>query len=263
MNYGSALAAAGVLSSMHRLDVAAANLANAETVAFKPDTVVTMARMPERGTAAVPGVEPKWILEKLGGGVAIAPTRPDLRQGAIKTTTRALDVALDGNGFMAVRDANGRLAFTRDGRLDLDTQGRLVMAVGGRPLLDRNGQPIQLDPARPVVIDESGTITQGEREVAQLAIMDVPATALHKVGDGLWSLDASALPRAAGRDPLQALPPAPARLMQAALEQSTVDPVTQLVDVMKATRAFQAGTEMLRQNDATTRRSIEAFGRFA
>lgn len=261
MNYGMTLSAAGVLTSMHRLDVAANNLANASTTSFKPDWVIMQARDPERLLGTVPDAPPQPILERLGGGLAIRPTLTDLRQGGIRTTSNPLDLALNGQGFMVVRDRSGTLALTRDGRLELDSEGRLVMASGGRFVLDEDGEEIRVDRNRPLTIFEDGTISQGGLEVTQLALVNAPAASLRKLGDGLYATNAlNAVSRRTGLPPM---PRAEARVVQSAIEESAVDPVTELVSVMKATRAFEAGTTMIRQQDQISRRALDAFGRFA
>jgi len=260
MNYGMTLSAAGVLTSMHRLDVAANNLANASTTSFKPDWVLTKARDPERLLGTVPDAPPQAILEQLGGGLAIRPTLTDLRQGDLRTTSNPLDVALNGQGFMVVRDRSGSLALTRDGRLEIDADGRLVMVSGGRRVLDADGDEIQLDRHRPVTIFENGTISQGGRELTQMALVNAQATELRKLGDGLYATRAlNTITRRAGLPPM---PGADVRVVQSAIEESSVDPVSELVNVMKATRTFEAGTNMIRQQDQISRRSLEAFGRF-
>jgi len=261
MNYGSTLSAAGVLTSMHRLDVAANNLANSSTTAFKPDWVIARARDPERLSGSMPGATPQDLLERLGGGVAINPTLSDQRQGGFRTTSRPLDIALDGAGFLVVRDRSGALALTRDGRLELDASGRLVTASGGRPLLDGDGNEIRLDAARPLKIFDDGSISQGAGILTQLALVGADPRSLRKLGDGLYTTPA--LNTVSRRSGLPTLPAADARVMQAALEESVVDPVSELVGVMKSTRAFEAGTNLIRQQDQISRRSLEAFGRFA
>ena len=261
MNYGTTLSAAGVLTSMHRLDVAANNLANATTTAFKPDWVIARERSPERLTGRVPGAPPQPILERLGGGIQINPTRTDFRQGGFRTTSKPLDLALNGAGFMVVRDRQGALALTRDGRLELDATGRLVMANSGATVLNRDGDPIVIDRSRPITVFEDGTISQGEGTLSQLALVDVASQALRKRGDGLYTADA--LNSVIRRNGLPPLPEASATVVQAAVEESAVDPISELVSVMKSTRAFEAGTNLIRQQDQITRRSMEAFGRFA
>jgi flagellar basal body rod protein FlgG len=223
--------------------------------------VIARARDPERMAGSVPDAPPHAILERLGGGIAINPTLTDLKQGGLRTTSRPLDVALDGPGFLMVRDPRDGLALTRDGRLTLDGSGRLVTTSGGRPVLDDSGDEIMLDRSRPITIFEDGNVSQGNDPVAQIALVDAAARSLRKLSDGLYTTDA--LNVVARRSGLPPLPPSSAKLVQSALEESAVDPVSELVGVMKSTRSFEAGTNLLRQQDQITRRSLEAFGRFA
>lgn len=261
MNYGMTLSAAGVLTSMHRLDVASNNLANASTTAFKPDWVIARARNPERMSGSVPGAPPQPLLERLGGGLAINPTLSDQRQGTFRTTSRPLDVALDGPGFMMVRDRQGALALTRDGRLELDAKGQLITATGGHKVLDTDGDEITLRRDQPIKFFEDGSISQGSGIVAKLSLVDADARSLRKLADGLYT--SPALNNVSRRTGLPDMPESAARIMQAAVEESAVDPVVELVGVMKSTRAFEAGTNLLRQQDQISRRSLDAFGRFA
>ncbi|MHC4590466.1 MAG: flagellar basal body protein [Planctomycetota bacterium] len=86
MNYGLYLAASGALTNIHRQEVITNNLANATTAGFKPDMVYARQRLPERLESGA-GTDPKELLEQLGGGTALMPTRLDLSQGAV--TARA------------------------------------------------------------------------------------------------------------------------------------------------------------------------------
>src|SRR5690606_13067862 len=75
MDYGLYLSAAGVLTNMHRTDVHANNLANVATTGFKPDFAVIRQRLPERLEDNIADVPAHELLERLGGGVLVDPTR--------------------------------------------------------------------------------------------------------------------------------------------------------------------------------------------
>ena len=72
MNYGLYLSAAGVLNNLQRQDVIANNLANVNTVGFKPDSVLTRHRLPERLESGHL-IEPREMLERLGAGCRQTP----------------------------------------------------------------------------------------------------------------------------------------------------------------------------------------------
>ena len=85
MNYGFYVSASGMLTSLHRQDVAASNLANVNTVGFKPDVALPLNRLPERLENGA-DVDPQELLEKLSGGVHLNPTRTILAQSSLQET---------------------------------------------------------------------------------------------------------------------------------------------------------------------------------
>ena len=222
MNYGLYLSAAGALSSMHRQAVLSNNLANMTTAAFKPDVVDMRQRLPERLENPNGFIEPRLMLERLGGGLFVEPTRVDLSQGNLEPSGNDLDVAFDGDGMFVVGDgrgtgpANERL--TRDGRFSLNADGDLVTAAGGLPVLDANGGTISLTPGRPVAIDPFGQVTQDDRVAGQLKLVAAPPSrSLVKAGGNLFRLANNT------RIPTQT---PDGRLIQGHVEASGVDPIT-------------------------------------
>jgi flagellar basal-body rod protein FlgF len=85
VNYGLWMSAAGLATEVHRQDVIANNVANADTVAFKPDLSYTRERPVAREElgATTPA---KFLLERLGGGVLAADTITDFAQGDLRQT---------------------------------------------------------------------------------------------------------------------------------------------------------------------------------
>jgi flagellar basal body rod protein FlgG len=258
MNYGMYLAGAGVLTNLYRQDVMANNLANVNTVGFKPDMVLNRARLPERLESGA-DVNPQLLLEQLGGGALVNPTYISQSQGALKATGNPLDVAIDGEGYFVVagdkNDGAGSFRLTRDGRFTLNSGGELVMAATGRRVLDVNGRAIELDPAAPVEINADGTITQNGAVAAQLQIV-APADprSLEKAGDNLL--------RVAGDD-RGLLQPATGQIRQGHLEDSAVDPILALNELISATKAAQASAQMMQYHDQIAGQAIGTFGRVA
>src|SRR5690606_5022576 len=123
-------------------------------------------------------VPPQELLERLGGGVLIDPTRVNLEQGALELTENPLDLGLQGDGFFIVDTGRGeddaRLRLSRDGRLTTDARGTLVRAADGLPVLDRNNNPVRIRRGEPVDVDETGAVRQGGDVVARLRLVDVP-----------------------------------------------------------------------------------------
>jgi len=267
MNYGLYLSASGALASMHRQDVMANNLANLNTVGFKPDEVIMRARLPERLEAgplsALDGApaDAQLLLEQLGGGQFIAPSAVNLRPGPLQETGNDLDLAIEGDGFLLVNaspnaaDPAG-LRLTRDGRLSLNDRGELVMAATGHRVLDASDRPITLERGVPVNIDARGVVSQRGASKATLAFVGVrdPA-ALRKHGDNLFQIDGDLAParRLA----------ASGAIRQHHLEQSAVDPILALNSMINASKAVQANITMMQYHDNILGQIINTYGRVA
>ncbi|MBX3323782.1 MAG: flagellar hook-basal body complex protein [Phycisphaeraceae bacterium] len=257
MYYGIDIASSGVLTSLARLDAMANNLANIDTVGYKPVEAATMQRDHARREDGLHFLPSNALLERLGGGLLLAPSRVSFRQGTIDTTGNELDLAIEGEGFLVARtssDANAdSIALTRDGRMTLDDRGRLVLASSGNPIIDTAGRPIRLIENTPVEIDNRGFIRQDGNIVAQLRFVDLPdRRALRPIGDTLFALDAAA----AGN-----LRPATGRITQRAVEGSAVDQVRALLAVQSASSAVGANIGTISYQDRMVERAINTFAR--
>jgi len=262
MNYGLYLSAAGALTNLYRQDVFTNNLANVNTVGFKPDAAYQKQRLPERleSTGSLAAFDdPRELLEQLGGGQFLDPAMPQLEQGELSRTENPLDVALQGDGFLLVNDgvrqADGDLRLTRDGRLTLNEQGELVMSVNGLNVLNDENEPIRLDPSVPVQIETSGSIVQNGVEIARLQIVrGGDAAQLEKMGENLFRVREGHV--------LDRTRPS-ARVNQGFTESSAVDPIMALNDMMGAAKSAQANIKMMQFHDDLLGQMINTFARVA
>jgi len=257
MSYGFYLSTAGAITGMRRLDTVANNLANSTTVGFKADILSMQARLPENLENGGIYSDTNAALDALGGGTLFDPTQIDLSQGSLRETGGPLDVAIEGAGFFMLEGPKGSAdaLLTRAGSLTRDTQGRLVLATSGAPVLGIDRKPIVLpdDPGE-VRIDQTGSIFQGADVVGQLAVV-VPA-------------DERSL-RKEGRDAIRVLggrtrsAPAETVVHQRHLEDSTVDPVVALAELVRVSRGIEFSTRMMQTHDQMTGRLIDTLGRFS
>jgi len=257
MSYGYNLAASGLLTAMFRQDVAANNLANVETVGFKPDRSFTIPREAARVEDRLFDMPSNKLLERLGAGVLLGPTRTSFEQGALNRTGNPFDVAIRGDGFLMVGLNGGRnqenVRFTRDGRLTLDKHGTLVTVTGGHAVLDENSRPITLDQTSQVEIASDGTIVQDGSAVAKLKVVDVPNKAqLRKVGENLLAPTAGAV---------LSTVPASGEVLQGHVEHSAVDAIRAMMAVQSAASAVASSSRMLSIHDELTGRLINTLGR--
>ncbi len=261
MNYGYNIGAAGVLTAMHRQDVASNNLANMQTVGFKPDIAFTIPREAARKEDGLFNLPSNVLLERLGGGVLLAPSRTSFKQGTITPSANPYDLAIEGDGFLTVSGggtggaAGDQLRLTRDGRMTLSTRGELVTVADGHRVLDTTGRPITLNPGMDMVIDSDGAVRQGGQQVAALGFVDVPKHLrgmMHKVGDNLFALKSAA----AG-----STIPATGSIRQRAIEESGSDPIKAMMAVQSAANDVGTTAKIMQIHDDLMNRAINTLGR--
>ena len=254
MNYGFYQSAAGLMSQINRLQIASNNLANSETVGFKADRVTTAQRLPARLEAGL-AADPQVLLEALGGGQLADPTRFDLAQGSLTPTTGDLNLAIDGPGFFLVgndRADEESLRLTRDGRLTRDPEGHLAMVGTGLKVLDERRRPVSV-PLGPVAIGADGLVTQGDRDLGRIALMEVSnPSGLRKIGDSLIATTAES-----GR--LRVSPDS--TLWQGYLESSSVKPVLEMTGLVRISRALEANATLMQAQDVMSGQMINTFGK--
>jgi flagellar basal-body rod protein FlgG len=252
-------AATGLSSLSTALDVTANNLANASTDGFKSsrtnfeDLMYMQLRQPGLENAA--GDRPPTGVY-VGIGTAIAGTQIDFAQGGPKDTGRQLDVMIQGPGFFMVEtgtDTGDGVAFTRTGSFAVNADGDLVMANGtGQRLVPGisfdAGVPesaITIHPdGRVEWTDMDGSVhSAGELELATFT----NPTGLQPIGENLYVQSESSGDYIQGEPGEEYL----GMLQQRYLEQSNVDPVKELVDLILIQRSFEMNSKSLQAADDT------------
>ncbi len=237
MSYGLYISAEGALAQNKRLETIANNLANVDTVGFKRDLAVLQARHAEEIEQGLdfPGSR---SINDVGGGVTVAGTLTDFSAGGIKHTELPTDMAVAGDGFFVVQK-DGQNYLTRAGDFVLDANGFLRTQQGYSVLSD-SLQPVTIDPAAgPWLLTEDGGIQQGT-SVNYLALMRTASPGdLVKTGENLfWPLS----------EPVK-LPPEARRVLGGHLELSGVRPTTEMMEMIEASRAFEANVNLIRGQD--------------
>jgi len=252
MNYAYNIGAAGIIAAMHRQDVASNNLANIQTPGFKPDRAFTIPREAAREEDGLWNLPSNALLERLGAGVLLAPTRTEFTQGTLASSRNPLDVGIEGAGFLTVGGGqNGETRLTRDGRLTQDSRGYLVTVADGHDILDDGGNPIALNPALDVTINSDGTIVQGGTVVAQLGFTDVTdRRSLRKLGDDLFSLPAGSRRQEAT-----------GKVVQYTYEESASDPIKAMMAVQAAADLVTTTAKVMQIHDDLMNKAVNTLGR--
>ncbi len=246
MIYGLYQSAAGMLTTEYRQNVIANNLANADTVGFKRDMVTLAERQPAAESGRRDGPS-NPDLAGLSGGLWLGRTYTDFREGPFVQTGNTADVALQGPGFLTVQSPQGPL-YTRDGRLNVGPDGTLVAVTDGAPVLGLGGAPIRLNPVGgPIAIDTAGGVWQDGGMRGELQVVDFPDyAALQKVGTNRFAAPATGAVAA------------PALVQQGYVENSSVQPIQELVNMLDASHAYELNARMVSLQDDGVGKLIQA-----
>jgi len=244
-------AATGMTGQQMTIDTIAHNLANLNTTGFKRSMLdfqdLMYVKLAEPGQEVAAGVRSPTGFE-IGSGVRPASTLKVFTQGEMENTGRQLDIAIEGIGFFKVTTPTGEVRYTRDGSFRLDANGNLVTPNG-----------YLLEPAisvpsdyRTIYVGKDGTVsvTTGSDATATVAGTITLArfpnpSGLSSQGGNLYAeTPASGSPTegSAGQDGMGSL-------QQGFLERSNVQMVTELVNLIKAQRAYEINSRAIRAGD--------------
>jgi flagellar basal-body rod protein FlgG len=221
-------------AQQQRLDAVANDLANANTNGYKHVRVGFADLLYEQGgRPSAPGV-------MLGTGARAVDAGRSFQQGSLRHTDNPLDVAIQGEGFIPIRLADGRRALTRDGALHIDGNRRIVTATGAQldpPITVPAGTALE-----DIAIASDGTVRVDGRQVGRIQLVTVRSTqGLLPVGENAFvttpaSGNATAAPRAT-------------TLQQGVLEGSNTDMAQAMVDLMDAQRTYQLTSKAIQTAD--------------
>jgi len=220
MDSGYYAACTALAARTRALDTIANNLANASTPGFRAEHNVFSAVLAEQRQAG--GSALNRAMNDYG---VMSGTTLDRSQGALQKTGNDLDVAIQGTGFFAVQTAKGTM-YTRDGSFQVSALGQLVTPAGD-PVLGQKGV-INMLPG-PVSISPDGSISSRGALAGKLKLVDFkPGTDLVSAGATYY-----AAPEA------NEIPAVGSTVKQGALENSNVNPVASMVELISAQRSAE------------------------
>jgi flagellar basal-body rod protein FlgF len=225
MDVGLYIAASGMLTEQVRQDQLANDLSNAVTPGYKTDT------SPQQSFGAI-------LLQNTGTGQTIGSIQTGVKLGnpvtnltaqPLQQTGQPLDFGIAGPGFFGVQTAQG-VRYTRDGQFGASAQGFLVDAQGNQ-VLSQNGAPI--------AVSATGSVPASALGVFNL-------TTATKQGNNLYA----GAPAGRGTGTVR----------QGELEQSAVDPVKTMVDMITSLRTYQSSENAIQTIDQSLQQSASSVG---
>lgn len=239
-----------------QMDVITNNLANVNTNAFKKDTVV-LETFPEMLTKKINDINnsgnPTGNIGTMQLGSDIATVYTYFNEGNIQDTGNKLDFAIhnSNNSFFTIQitddEGNVTQAYTRDGAFSLNENGVLV-TKDGNIVLGQNG-PIILEGDN-FTVDESGNIIQNGEIVDRFLIstFDDPSV-LTKIGGNL--LESTVQPQQQEFN---------GTILQGSLEQSNVNAVKEMVNMINVLRVYETNQKMITIQDSTLEKAVNQIG---
>ena len=227
----------GMANEQKRLDVISNNMANSNTVGYKDEKVASQAFDQVLGIKIRDGSQAyhNECIGSLSLGVKIGETYTDYSQGSVRQTGGTYDLALSGSGFFAV-------SVTDKAGLLVDADGNAVQGQNGN---------ITIDPSsKNVSISATGQITADGELVDTLNIVDFEDyDYLKKYGDTMYEpVDGATTKDAEGE------------ILQGYTEQSNVNVVREMVDMITITRAYEASQKVIHSYDSMLDKSVNQVG---
>jgi flagellar basal-body rod protein FlgG len=248
MNLSLYSAATGMEAQQLNLNTIANNLANVNTPGFKRSKIEfqdLLYQKPRASGADAGGGNIVPTGTEVGNGTRVASTAKVFTQGQLTNTGESLDIALQGDGFFEVQKPDGTIAYTRDGAFKLNAQGAVVttdgmpvlsgfqaVPAGGSLTIAQNGQ----------VSVQSASGTQSYR--LTLSRFANPA-GLQSLGGNLYAETAASGTPETGNPGEQGF----ASTVQGYIENSNVNIVEEMVNLITAQRAYEINSKSIQASD--------------
>lgn len=246
------IAATGMLAQQNNVDVIANNIANANTTGFKSGRAAFQDLIYQgvHGAGTLTSAEgtARPVGTDIGLGVQAAGVIRHNIQGGLIQTENQMDLAIDGRGYFIVNRPDGSQAYTRDGNFQLSAEGQLVTLNGFEvepaivvPELARQVEINQEGVVMAYVEDETTPVELGQITLATF----LNEAGLKPVGDNLMEVTA------ASGEAVEATPGTPGVgiTRQGYLENSNVNIIQQITDLIAAQRAYEMNSKAIETAD--------------
>jgi flagellar basal-body rod protein FlgG len=238
------------------------NIANINTTSYKKQTAAFQdliyehvrrvgAQASDQGTILPVGID-------LGGGVKTVGTPRTMTQGTLSMTGNDLDVAVTGEGFFKIQMPDGTYQYTRDGTFSMDNQGRIVTAQGNpvQPTITipNNASGITINAQGQVSVTLPGSTTSSI--IGQIGLTRfINKGGLNPVGSNQYTDTPSSGPPQDGTANAEGY----GSITQGSLEQSNVDVVSEMSNLITAQRAYEMNSKVISAADQMMQTTTALF----
>ena len=255
-------AATGMAAQELNVQVISNNIANLRTTGYKKQTAAFQdliyqhvrrvgAQSSDQGTILPVGID-------LGGGVKTVGTPRSMTQGTLSMTGNDLDVAVTGEGFFKIQMPDGTYQYTRDGTFQMDNQGRIVTAQGNpvQPTITipNNASGITVNAQGQVSVTLPGSTASSI--IGQIGLTRfINKGGLNPVGSNQYTDTPSSGPPQDGIANAEGY----GSITQGSLEQSNVDVVSEMSNLITAQRAYEMNSKVISAADQMMQTTTALF----
>ena len=229
--------ASGMLPRIEKQEAIANNIANAGTTGFRKNVVFAKTLAQAETRLAARKVDWQHTVTNY--------VTVDYSPGVFDKTDNPLNLAIEGDGFFRLQAEDGSTVLTRSGSFVVDAAGYLAYPGGLRLMGD--GGPIQVGEGAPAV-GQTGEVEVDGIPVGRIALQS-PADyeSLQRLGGSLFAVP----------DNVELLPPLSATVRQGYLETSNVDVVNEMVDMISASRSYEANVAIINGSKSMFLKALE------
>ena len=221
-----------------QMDLIANNIANMSTTAFKSQSPI------------FEEILVKNMAGETNSYVSDVGTLRNLQEGNFTPTSSPFDLAINGNGYFVIETPDGD-RYTRGGHFVSNEEGELVTS-SGLPVLDIDNNTIFIDPeAAPFTVSGDGTVSGQFGEPVRIQVVSFAnEQELKKVSDGLYTT---------AQQPEE--PEENIKIVQYMLEDSNVQPIVEMSQMILVHRSYQASGKMNKTGHELQRKMIDTIGK--
>lgn len=248
-------ASSGMIAQQTHVDVISNNLANVTTLGFKQDRANfsdLLYQEVHRAGVRLPGGNMTPVGKSVGSGVRLGTIDKQFTQGALTLTDNPLDMAIQGDGFFQITMPNGRIGYTRAGNFQVDADGNVVTAQGYffEPAITVPNETVAVEVSETgnvVVFDGTNSAGSniGQIELARF----INPKGLQSIGGNLYLETDASGQATTGQPGTESY----GMIAYKALEESNVEIVREMVDLISAQRAYEVNSNAIKASDEMLR----------